>query len=165
MARNGAVEIKLDAAMKHSTRRTLIIAAAAMAIACGTIIAWRDASRWSWGNSFLETASTIPAALVGRVSAYSDLAQGKIRLVGFGAPRPSSRVQVALKQQFGIELQESGAGCIVSSSQRVEWQTYNSVMLREIDRRFGSDAVDRVTKASEKPQDQMPSRSARRSGI
>jgi hypothetical protein len=142
---------------RPSARRTVALGAVALAVvACVVFVAWRDASRWSWGDSWYEKAADMPAAFVGRTCAYVHLAQGELRLVEFGSPPLPDRVNDTLQRQFGIAVRETDTGCIVTTRQRVEWHTYNSVMLREIDRRFGLDAVLAVTTAADNPRPPGP---------
>ncbi len=101
------------------------------------------------GPGFLHKAESEAAALQGRADALKELAQGTLALETMGLP-PRSRgaYMDLLKQRHGIQLR-AVAGCLVTPSLTGHARGFNEVMLAEIQKRFGPDALAQAERDAE----------------
>lgn len=102
--------------------------------------------REAWNaTSSAETPVRLPAMreyLRGRHAAVEDIRKGCLRLKIWGLPAPSSSIfRDLLVERYGVNTCRT-AGCVVDTTQEAGWIGYNTVMLREIDRRFGKKALE-----------------------
>ncbi|HEV8433961.1 MAG TPA: hypothetical protein VGR95_11155 [Thermoanaerobaculia bacterium] len=92
----------------------------------------------------IEHIRAVPAYLQGRREALIDLRKGCLRLNTWGLPAPSSYIYMDLAaKRLGIDTRVT-AGCVVDPIREAAWIGYNGVMEREIDRRYGKDALDNL---------------------
>lgn len=97
----------------------------------------------------LEHVRTVPAHLQGRREAQRDLQRGCLRVKTWGLPSPSRPIYIELAQQrFGIATCVT-AGCVIDPVHEASWIGYNDVMQREIDRRYGKDALEKLYQEAE----------------
>jgi hypothetical protein len=101
------------------------------------------------GPGFLHKAEEEAAALQGRADALKELAQGTLALETMGLP-PRSRgaYMDLLKQRHGILLR-AVAGCLVTSTITGHARGFNEVMMAEIQKRFGPDALANAERDAE----------------
>jgi len=80
----------------------------------------------------------------GRAEARRDIANGKLRLRGYGYPDSSTpEFFTQAKEKFGVEF-HAVAGCVVRPGLVERVAGYNEVMQAEIDRRFGPMALEKL---------------------
>ncbi len=87
---------------------------------------------------------------VGLSNAQRDLAAGRLRVKTGRGPPPTPWIieydqeyERILKQRYGIEL-DYAFGCVLTDRLSAEINAYNEPMLREIDRRFGTDVLEKA---------------------
>jgi hypothetical protein len=84
----------------------------------------------------------------GRAEAERDLAAGKLGLKSYGLPvRWQRKYHEMAREKLGVEYNVV-AGCMVDDELVEQTEGYNEPMLREINRRHGSDALDKVWEAA-----------------
>lgn len=84
----------------------------------------------------------------GRAEARRDIANGKLRLRGYGYPDSSTpEFFTQAKEKFGVEF-HAVAGCVVRPGLVDRVAGYNEVMQAEIDRRFGPMALEMLREES-----------------
>ena len=84
----------------------------------------------------------------GRSEAEKDLAAGQLRLKIYGLPFPWDRKYREMAwERLGVEL-DFVAGCIVDDELVERVAGYNEPMQREIDRRHGPGAMDKLAEAA-----------------
>ncbi len=96
------------------------------------------------GKGFIFKAEEQAAFLLGKTAATRELAEGKLALETYGLPPVSRRAYMdLLKQRHGIQLR-AVAACIVNSSITGHARGFNEIMLAEIEKRFGPDALTKA---------------------
>ncbi len=101
------------------------------------------------GRGFLPKAESEAAAIQGRADALKELAQGTLALETMGLPPVSRGAYIdLLKQRHGIQLR-AVAGCLVTPSLTGHARGFNEVMLAEIQKRFGPDALEKAERDAE----------------
>jgi hypothetical protein len=81
----------------------------------------------------------VTARIRGEFAAYSDVAQGRYKVLAFGMPAPGHDEYVRiLQERYGIEMRRVG-GCLVSRSMVWYGEGYNSVSMDAANRKFGRD--------------------------
>ncbi len=96
------------------------------------------------GKGFLFKAEEEAAAIQGRTDALKELEKGVLALETMGLPPVSRRAYIdLLKERHGIQLRVV-AGCLVNSSITGHARGFNEVMMEEIAKRFGADALTKV---------------------
>jgi hypothetical protein len=84
----------------------------------------------------------------GRAEAVQDLATGKLRLKTYGLPAPWSwKCHEMARDKFGVEF-DTVAGCVVDDELVERVTGYNEPMQREIDRRHGPGALEKLAEAA-----------------
>ncbi len=101
------------------------------------------------GRGFLHKAEAEAAAIQGRADALKEIAQGTLALETMGLPPVSRGAYIdILKQRHGIQLR-AVAGCLVTPSITGHARGFNEVMLAEIQKRFGPDALANAERDAE----------------
>lgn len=101
------------------------------------------------GHGFIHKAESEAAAIQGRADALKELAQGTLALETMGLPPVSRGAYMdLLKQRHGIQLR-AVAGCIVTSTITGHARGFNEVMMAEIQKRFGPDALANAERHAE----------------
>ncbi len=102
------------------------------------------------GKGFIFKAEEEAAYQQGKAAATRELAEGKLALETYGLPPVSRRAYMdLLKQRHGIQLR-AVAGCIVNSTITGHARGFNEVMMAEIEKRFGPDALTKLIEEAEK---------------
>lgn len=92
---------------------------------------------------------SISSARRGRLAAQQDLSRGVLAIRTYGMFSPSDDVLTRLlKQKLGVEL-VAVAGCLVDNRIVAETRAYNEVMVAEITRKHGPNALERVRMEAE----------------
>ncbi len=85
----------------------------------------------------------------GKAEAQRDVAQGKLRLLGYGLPAPwASEFNRILKDRYGIE-HVYVAGCVVTDEIIQHTNAYNAVSMEAAKRKFGNDIFEKAEREAE----------------
>lgn len=131
---------------------TVALAVAAAATWRGNVRAVRDA--WIATSSYgtfgvVEHVRAVPAYLQGRREAQRDLRRGCLRLKTWGLPAPWRSIYIELAdKRLGVTTCVT-AGCVIDPISEASWVGYNEVMQREIDRRYGKDALEKLSQQAD----------------
>jgi hypothetical protein len=113
-------------------------------------------------NSFVPKLAIVLAALAmagcedpkekwraeGRDEAERDIAAGSLCLKSYGLPAPwRSKYHAMAKAKYGVEF-DIVADCVVAEELLERVRGYNEAMNREISRRFGTDALDKLAEVA-----------------
>jgi hypothetical protein len=80
----------------------------------------------------------------GRKQAKSDIAAGKLCLKTYGLPPEWTwKYESMAKEKYGVEF-DAVAGCVVNDELMERTDGYNELMLQEIKRRFGPNALEKL---------------------
>jgi hypothetical protein len=134
------------------TRRIVIVLLGVALVGSATAIAYWHRNgvliREAWNDtSSVVMPMRLPAMreyLRGRNTAREDIRKGCLRLKIWGLPAPSSAIfRDLLAKRYGVNTCRT-AGCFVDPTQEAGWVGYNTVMLKEIDQRYGKKVLETV---------------------
>ena len=84
------------------------------------------------------------AYALGQAEAQRDLTNGLLEVKSYGDPAPATEDYAKiLKTRYQVEFR-TVAGCVVTPERVDNWRGYNDVMMGEIKRRYGKDALDQA---------------------
>jgi len=117
------------------------------AIVCSLSVAARLVAQ-SGSNDIIESADhqrySLRAYQAGHEDAGKDVREGRLIIESFGLPPPwDADYAKLLKERYGIELR-AVAGCVVDDNIVGHRKGYNEVSEAEIQRRFGSDILEKT---------------------
>jgi hypothetical protein len=103
-----------------------------------------------YGEGFIYKAEEAAAAVSGQANALKEIAEGRLALETYGLPSRTRGPYIdLLKTKYDIQLR-AVAGCIVDSTITGHARGFNEVMMTEIEKRFGADALAKAEAEADK---------------